>query len=269
MFSHENTFGSSVALPATLGRTPRYIKDQGLSDYCTAAARSAAGSYLFGREMSFEYQTAKEGEEAGSPIYNGAQPNLADEACVDYGFLPDEQCPLKFTQDGWINPAEWQNYPPALDGQAIVNNVGRPFDVAPEFDSIKSALFQGKAENAVVIANGFWYDEWNSPRYGIVPTPKTAPLTRHDYIFIDWKTIEGTEYLIAQLSQGTGFGDGSLIYMTREAIQVAFAGPLFNGVGCEIFRLGTGATPIQIELSKLQKVVQLLGEWLTRLSIKS
>jgi hypothetical protein len=268
MLSHENTFGSSVIFPPTLGRTPQFIKDQGLSDYCTSAARSAMASYYFGKEMSFEYQTAKEGEQMGTPIYNGAQPNLADEASVSYGFLPDEQCPLKFTQDGWIKPAEWQNYPPALDGQAITKNVGQPFDVSPDYASIKSALLQGQADNAVVIVNGFWYNEWNNPMDGIVPTPTSSPLTRHDYLLIDWKTIGATEYLVAQLSQGSAFGDGGTVYMSQEAVTAAFKNPVLNGVGCEIFRKGTGQTPVQLEISKLQQCVQLLGEILTLIKLK-
>ena len=269
MLSHENTFGSSVVFPPTLGRTPQFVKDQGLSDYCTAAARSAMASYYFGREMSFEYQTAKEGEVSASPIYNGAQPDTADQASANYGFLPDEQSPLKFTRDGWIKPAEWQNYPPALDGQAIINRVNQPFDVNPDYDSIKSALYQGEADNAVVIVNGFWFNEWNNPTAGIVPVPKRAPITRHDFLFIDWVTLGTTEYLVAQLSQGTTFGVGSILYMSREAIEVAFKNPILNGVGCEIFRKGNGQSLAQVELSKLEKLVQLLGELLTQLRLTS
>ncbi len=268
LISHENTFGSSLVFPVTLGRTPQYIKDQQNSDYCTAAARSAAASYLLGKEVSFEYQTAKEGELNNSPIYNGTTPNIADGVGSNYGYLPDEQSPLHFLTDGWIKPAEWQNYPPTLDGQAIVNAQGQPFDVNPDYDSIKSALLQGSLDNAVVVANGFWYNEWQNPAAGIVPTPSNSPLTRHSYIFIDWRTIGTTEYLVAQLSQGPYFGDGGLFYMSKAVVNTAFANPNFNGIGCSITRKGTGASPIQLELNALMKAIQYIGEWLSYLGVK-
>ena len=262
-FSHSATFGSTIAAPATLGRVAKYIKDQGLSEYCTAAARSAVGSYLFGREMSFEYQTAKEGEVAGSPIYNGTDPQIGDTASQSYGFLPDEQSPCKFATDGWVTPAQWQSYPPALDGVAILNYGFFPYNVLPTFDSIKAALISGAADNAPVIANGFWYNEWNNPIGGMVPTPTTSPITRHDYIFIDFKTFpDGIERLVAQLSQGTSFGDGGLLYFTKEAVNTAFASPAYNGVGCTIYRKG-GVDPVKVEISIYTHLLMVLGELLS------
>src|SRR5665213_3072234 len=119
-FSHSASFGAITAAPPTLGRVVQYIKDQWTTNYCTAAARSAAGSYLFGQNMSFEFQTAKEGQFAGAPIFGGTDPNIADKASEEYGFLPDEQSPHHFATDGWQIPAEWQLYPATLDGQAVV-----------------------------------------------------------------------------------------------------------------------------------------------------
>jgi hypothetical protein len=268
LLSHENTFGNSLSFPPTLGRTPQYIQDQQNTDYCTAFARAAAASYLLGKQVSTEYQTAKEGELNKSPIYNGTTPNIADGVGPNYGHLPDEQSPLHFATDGWIKPAVWQNYPPTLDGQAIVNAQGQPFDVNPDYVSIKSALLQGQADNAVVVANGFWYSEWNANLMGIVPFPRSSPITRHSYLFIDWKTIGATEYLVAQLSQGTSFGDGGVLYMSEAAVNAAFANPILNGIGCEITRKGTGATPVQLEISAFQKAIQYLGEILTQLGAK-
>lgn len=269
LFSHENTFGNALSFPATLGRTPQYIKDQQNSDYCTAAARSAAASYLLGRDISFEYQTAKEGELNNTPIYNGTTPNIADGVGTNYGYLPDEQSPLHFATDGWIKPAIWQNYPPTLDGQAIVNAQGQPFDVNPDYVSIKSALLQGNLDNAVVVANGFWYNSWNNSVGGIVPVPTDEPITRHSYCIIDFRMFpDGVERLVAQLSQGTSFGDNGLIYMSEDAVNTAFAQPILNGIGTEITRKGTGATAVQLEVSALQKAVQYLGELLTQLELR-
>lgn len=260
--SHSKTFGAVTAVP-TLNRTANYIKDQGTTNYCTAAARSTAGSYLFGHEMSFEFQTAKEGQVAGQPIFDGADPNTADVAAEEYGFLPDEQSPLKFNTNGWQIPAEWHLYPAALDGQAIVNAKFAPYNVYPDYQSIKNALISGMEDNAIVIANGFWYREWQNPIGGIIPPPTTSPITRHSYAFIDFKICpDGVERLVAQLSQGTGFGDGGLIYMDENTVNTAFKYPAFNGLGCTIYRKGM-ANPVQTKIALLQKLVILLGELYT------
>lgn len=259
-FSHAKTFGAPTELlPQTLGRTVLYIKDQGTSNYCTAAARSAAGSYLWGREMSFEYQTAKEGEVLGAPIYFGTDPNTADKACELYGFLPNEDSPEHFFQDGWTKPADWRFYPPVLDGTATQYIVGTPFNVYPDFDSIKEALFQGKDDNAVVVANGYWFDNWEDLADYFVPMPGNM-VTRHSYLFIDWTTLNGKEYLIAQLSQGTAYGNGGILLMSKETVNAAFKNPALNGFGCTIFRKGL-ITPIQTEINLFTRLVIKLGEW--------
>lgn len=257
--SHRKTFGSVSVLPPTLGRIPNYLKDQGYTSYCTAAARSAAGSYFFGRDMSFEFMTAKEGQVLGQPIFNGTDPDTADKAVMEYGFLPTEQCPLNFIRDGWIKPAQWELYPRELDWQAI-GNTAVPYNVYPDYQSIKEALVAGKEDNAVVIANGFWYPEWQNIPTGIAPIPKNSPITRHCYIFIDYKTFpDGKERLVAQLSQGLGLGEGGLVYMDEETVNTAFAHPTINGIGCEIFRKGA-PNPIQTQISLMQRAIMLLGQ---------
>lgn len=258
-YSHSKTFGAAVAVP-TLNRLARYIKNQGTSSYCTAAAGSVAGSYLFGKEMSFEYQTAKEGQAVGLPIFDGADPATRDRAAMEYGFLPDEQSPLKFSTDGWQIPAEWQSYPKTLDGQAIVNTGFAPFNVYPDYQSVKNALISGEPDNAVVIMDGFWYREWQNPIGGLLPIPTTSPITRHDYIVIDFSTHpDGIERLTLQLSQGTSFGVGGLLYLDETSFNTAFKYPSFNGLGATIYRKGA-VNPVQTKIANLQKLIILLGE---------
>lgn len=264
--SYSKTFGATAALPATLGRIAKYIKDQGPTNYCTAAARSASGSYLWDQEMSFEWQTGKEGQVLGQPIFNGTDPNTADAASEEYGFLPDKDCPLKFSTSGWEIPAEWQEYAVSLDQEGKLYTGFAPYNVYPDYDSIKQALFQGNADGAIVIANGFWFQSWNNPIGGIVPTPGDSPTTRHSYTFIDWKTINGQEYLVAQLSQGTALGDNGLLYISENAVNTAFKNPAFNGLGCTIYRKGA-TNPIQTEISLYQRLVMLLGEIVGLISV--
>lgn len=261
--SHRATFGGALAQPATLNRQVQYVKDQGTTNYCTAAARATAGSYLFGRDMSFEYQTAKEGEIAGNPIFDGADPQLADKASENYGFCPEELCTRKFVTEGYEAPARWQLHPSSEDAAAIQFLPGEPYNVYPDFEHIKNALVQGHGDNAVVIANAFWFAEWQDSA-SVLPTPKTKPITRHDYLFIDFKTVGGQEFLVAQLSQGADFGDGGCFLMNEECVNIAFKNPAFNGIGCEMFRK-TNATPIQTKITLMQRLVMLLGVFLHQL----
>ncbi len=267
-FSHRKTFGTALAplAPlATLGRQIRYIRDQQNSNYCTAAARSAAGSYLWGLDMSFEYQTAKEGQVAGAPIFQGADPAAADRASEEYGFLLELNCPLKFETNGWLQCADWTNYPAGLDQQASAYTGFAPYNVYPDYDSIKEALLTGNDDGGVVIVNGFWYDNWQSGM-SILPMPITK-VTRHSYLIVDWKSIDGTEYLVAQLSQGTSWGDGGLLYMSKPVVNAAFAYPAFNGIGCTIYRKGHG-NDIQTEITLFQQVISLCGEILAMLRLR-
>lgn len=269
LLSHKATFGSIAILPSTLGRIPQYVKDQANTGYCTAFARSTAGSYLFGQEMSEEFQTANEGKVAGAPISDGTDPQTADLATTRNGFLPKSLCPLSFVKDGFIRPADWRNYNPSLYGEAIRYLPHAPYDVNPTYDEVKQALFQGLTDNAIVIANGFWYEEFNrTNETGIALMPVGSPTTRHDYAFIDWATVNGTEYLIAQLSQGTGFGKGGFILFSREVFTEVWKNPIYNGIGCEIFRKDNGQNNQNVIISLYQHLVQLLGQILTVLSLK-
>lgn len=266
-FSHHKTFGSATIAPLTLGRAARYVRDQKTTNYCTAAARSLAGSFLYGKEMSFEYMTAKEGEIAGQPIFNGSDPGTADLAIPRYGFLPMELSPFSFATNGWATPAIWQNYPPELDGIAILNCPGTPYNVYPDYQSIKAALVAAadQGEDAIVVANGFWYNEWNYPVNGQIVVPFTSPMTRHSYTFIDYRTFpDGIERLVAQLSQGRDFGEDGLVYMDEATVNKAFKYPSLNGLGCTISRK-QGALPIQTHISQIQAMLMKLGELLDKL----
>jgi hypothetical protein len=267
-YSLSKTFGAPLVIPPTLGRIPKYIKDQGETNYCTAFARSAAGSYLYGREMSEEYLTAKEGEVIGAPIFMGADPASADTAVANYGFLPKEQSPFSFEKDGWTVPAFWNSYPPALDGQAIVHCPGQPYNVYPDYQSIKNALISGNGENAIVTVNGYWYGTWQNPIGGILPTPTGSPVSRHSWDVIDYKICsDGVERLVMQLSQGTSWGDGGILYADEECLNTAFKNPALNGLGATQFRL-EGATPIQTQIHTLQLLIMKLGELLAILRLQ-
>lgn len=268
-YSHEKTFGApTIPLPPTLGRMVGPIKDQGTSSYCTAFACSSASEYQERITLSPEYQTAKEGENQGSPIYNGTNPRNALSTATKYGSLPDEQSPLKFFKDGWQLPAQWQNYPPKLDGQAISHRKDSYYNVTKTYQGMKDALFQAKAENGVVMIFGKWFSQWNNPIGGIVPTPATSAITLHAYVAYDWVVCaDGVERIKCQLSQGSGFGDGGTLYLSSECIAATF-GNAWSGTGAYIFRDANGQTNSTVSLTYIEQLVATLQQLVALLSRK-
>lgn len=255
-FSHEKTFGTVAALPATLGRVPQKIKDQGTTSYCTAFATTTASEWQEEIELSEEYTTAKEGEVQGTPIYNGTDPRTALTSGTRYGYLPKEQSPLLFSRDGWQKPAIWQNYPPLLDGQATMHRKDSYYSVTKTYTGIKQALYQAKEEGGVVIMCGRWFGEWNNPISGIVPVPASTYITLHAYIAYDWIICaDGVERLKCQLSQGTGFGDKGVLYLSKECVDATF-GNAWAGTGAYIFRDDNGQIN---ETEEIALYTQLLG----------
>jgi hypothetical protein len=136
--------------------------------------------------MAPEWQTASEGLEAGAPIFDGTDPHIAIDAALNRGFLAVKDCPFSFATDGFNVPAIWANYLTTTDAQAILYKPGSVYSVSPDYDSIKEALFQANAENGVVMAFGYWYDEFNIAAMtpiarGIVPVPTASAIDRHAY----------------------------------------------------------------------------------------
>lgn len=233
-------------LPATLGRTPVCINDQEISDFCTGFAVSEAIGNQLGIPMSPETQVALEGKIAGAPIFSGIDPKTALSSGFQ-GAYPKISSPFTFQNNGWLTPAEWQLYPANFfnfvpNGRAsyYAINPTSGFDM---YDLVKLSLWDAKQDVVPgftgIICFGQWYESFNNAKPdGIAPElqPNEQPITRHAYGFIDWKTINGTEYIVAQLSQGINFGDNGLLYFSRTNINAAWANMAQNATGLYIYR---------------------------------
>lgn len=242
-------FGGTNALPGlpqTLGRTPVCINNQEDSDFCTGFEISEAIGNQIGISMSPEAQVALEGKIAGSPILSGTDPKTALSSGL-LGAYPKTAVPFTFQTNGWTEPAQWQSYPlnffnyiPNGRASYYAINATSGFDM---FDLLKLSLWDAKQDIVPgftgIMAFGFWYESWNEvTANGIVPElkPNEPSITRHAYGFIDWKTISGVEYLVAQLSQGNDFGDNGLLYFSRTNINTAWANMVQNGTSLNIYR---------------------------------
>ena len=242
-------FGSTAlpGLPPTLGRTPICINDQQESNFCTGFAISEAIGNQVGIPMAPEAQVALEGKIAGQPIYGGTDPKTAMESGL-VGAMAKSICPYTFANNGWTSPAQWQNYNNFLVSflypRASYYSVTQGGDALDVFDSIKLALWDSK-DDAInngfppVICMGYWYQSWNGiTSNGIVPELQAgeSPITRHCYLFIDWKNINGVEYLVAQLSQGIENGDKGLYYFSRANVNRSWQNIVPSGLALYIYR---------------------------------
>lgn len=243
-FLHGKKFGT-IALQSIptggLGRVPYKINQQYTTNFCTAAATESAAEYEQERPFSFEFQVAAVSRMSGAPIVDGADPRDAYKARCAYGCLQDELTPreLRLVEGGAQVVANWRMWPTQLWSEARKYVAGGFFWLGEEYeqlDQVKEALWSARAENQVVMVAGRWYEGWNSVGAdGILPK-KSGKYTLHEFLFIDWTTIDGVEYLVVQNSVGTGYGKNGLQYMNRANVAAAWPRVYGDGCGAAIWR---------------------------------
>lgn len=243
-FLHSKKFGLAALHtlpPQGLGRVPYKINQQGDTFFCTAAGTSSAAEYEAGRKFSFEFQVAAISRRVGKPILDGAEPRLALQARVAYGCLPDEMTPahLRLDPEDAEVIADWREWRQDLWDAARAFVAEGFFWLGEEyepFDQVREALWSARAENQVVMANGRWYQSWNNVRAdGILPAP-TGGYALHEYAIIDWRLINGSEYLVIQNSCGKSYGDKGLQYIDRATMNAAWPRAWGDGTGMAIWR---------------------------------
>lgn len=251
--SHHQAFGSAVpSFPESLDRPKRTPLDQEDTDFCTAYGEATSNGYEQEKDFSGEWQTQAEGKYLGSPITDGADPYPSMQAVSVYGSLPAGLSPFSLAGKGATFIANWINWPVSLEGTAegyrtklIPYYVDGSNDT---FDNIRNALYQAYLSNekGVVKTFGFWFAGFNvaandPSKHGIMPCPAVneQPVSRHRWTFVDWKTIQGTPYLVGALTQGEGFGDGGICYFDRLTVNQIFANSSSDGLGLYINRVAS------------------------------
>ena len=233
-FSHHKLFGTvpQATLPETLGRPRQHVFNQGMTLRCTGYGSAANGSYIHGRAFSPDWSAYKIGVKQGKSVdEGGGDPNATMKHQRDDGFLPLEDAPYSLERNGAQGSGMYAGWPAELDEKA------KKFDTVPgfvrvdgpydTFDNIRVALHLAcdpvTKFGATVDAFGRWFAEWSSAPRGIVPSTYKSFIGYHRYIFIDWVTIDGKEYLVAHNSGGTGIGDGGFFYFDRDTVNREFS----------------------------------------------
>lgn len=209
---------------------PVTIKDQGDTDFCTAAALMAVSELHEGVELSMEYQMALTKELEGNPETWGADPLDALKVVVNVGSLDVNNAPFTLALNGRDYCANIRNWPPHLRELAKAHKKKAFFKVDGNnelFDSIRSALWLNRAHNRAVFAGIYWQEGWTGAAGGVIPALAVASKETgvpHALAIIGQKNIGGRLYLKAQLSNGTAIGDAGFFFLPRDiANQLVFA----------------------------------------------
>lgn len=217
-------------------------KDQAQSQSCTKQTTAGASEYEDKVEFNAAFGWARVCKDLNNTNPNGADPREAMAVSVNEGELLQADSPLTFPKDALtIGNWQWSDpLTPKADLYRKAAYIKVPF-VNDHFDSIRTALLNGQTKNQVVMAFGTWCDGWLET---IIPTTQTSVVGYHAYLFIDFDTLDGVEYLVARNSYGETIGDKGFQYFPRETVNREFEK---RGTGYYVFEDLTAA---EIELAK-------------------
>lgn len=235
-FSMNRVFGSikKDAIPAHdfIVSEPLEIKDQQMTDMCTAFAGAAVSEDQEGITLEPAYIFAKTKQMVGNFNEWGADLRTACKAIVKFGALPKEQSPYHLETEGRDFVANWAHWDIKFDKMAkqyakqsffMVDGV---YDM---FDNIRMALWRNKDKKQSVITGCLFRRSWLMAKEGVIPTKYEKDGIPHAFKIYGQKRINGKRYLVAQLSNGTSVGDGGKFYFPRYVVNKEFT------FGCYMF----------------------------------
>lgn len=229
-FSHSKVFGAialeevpdNFEVAELLG-----IKNQDIkvpTDLCAAAAACAVSEDQEGISLSMEYFFGKIKEAEGRWNTWGADLRTTCKVACKVGFLEEKESPFTLEEKGRDFVANWSNWHLEYDLRAKKHRKQSFFKVDGQnqpFDSIRSIMWQNRAEKRSVLTGVMWCPEWTNTPDGIIKEQGT-PMFGHALKIFGSKKINGELYLMAQLSNGTGIGDNGIFYFSRKVINECF-----------------------------------------------
>ena len=205
-------------LPEEFSLETLEVKDQKNTDFCGAYSATTLSEMQEGVLLSPEYLFAKAKQIEGDYTTWGSDLRLICRAVTKYGNIEQKDSPLNIENKDRDHLANWKNWPTELDEKAKKHAKKSYFSITGQkdvYDSIKVAIWSNKP-NTGVLTGALWRSEWTNAQNGIIPDRYGDSGFGHAYTYIGWKKIEGVEYLVAQLSNGTGIGDQGKFYFSRK-----------------------------------------------------
>ena len=225
-FKYSQSFGAvdlSQLPKEGIGRKPTKILNQFSSDFCTAFGSVAMRSFTEKVDLDPFWIWAKAAQIRGDWKQWGLTlPEIVD-VLRKYGILEEAEQPLNLLSKDRDFLAQYSNYP-NLTEKAKKHIGGARFWVDGPytfFDNCRSVLWQNRLDNLVILVGAEWHEEWSLASNGIITAQNYNPKSQwfgHAFVFIDFKQINGEDFLIAQLSNGEEFGDKGLFYFSREVV---------------------------------------------------
>jgi len=225
-FKYSQSFGAVdlSQLPKDgIGRKPTKILNQFSSDFCTSFGSAAMRSFTEGVDLDPFWIWAKAAQIRGDWKQWGLTlPEIVD-VLRKYGILEEAEQPFNLLSKDRDFLAQYSNYPD-LTEKAKKHIGGARFWVDGPytfFDNCRSVLWQNRLDNLVILVGAEWHEEWSLASNGIITVQNYNPKSQwfgHAFVFIDFKQINGEDFLIAQLSNGEEFGDKGLFYFSREVV---------------------------------------------------
>lgn len=237
-FSRSQVFGEVSELPTHdfLVAVPLEIKNQDInypSDFCTAyAAASVAedqAQVIFCPEWTFaQAKGLKALSDPSAYIEYGLDLRDICQVAVKKGFLPRNldtfhcDTPARPSRDFIAVPDNW----------GTLKDYDSPYKMGPYFkvdgnrdffDNCRSVLFMHLGERDSILTGCMWRDSWSKSPLGVIPKTYDNNESGHAIKIFGQKTINGEIYLVAQLSDGVGFGDKGYFYIPRDVANAEFA----------------------------------------------
>ena len=216
-FKHHVVFRTgALTLPTEFCLDGLTVKDQGDTDFCSAFATSTANGSQYPADLCPEYAFAKGKEISGDPDAYGQELRTACKAHINYGCILASINPFPFETTLRSTIADWTKWNPSLDISAILYRQGSFFSVNPTLADIKQAIYQQKSP---VVTGMSFRQSWIMAPGGVIPETYEDGGSGHAFLFKGVKIINGKEYLIAHLSNGTNIGDNGIFYFSDAVVQ--------------------------------------------------
>lgn len=205
---------------------PKFMKNQLDTDFCAAAATTAASEDQEDIELSFEFQFAAMCKLRDTYEEWGCDLRTAMKSFTKIGSIPKEKAPFSVLTHDRDFLADWRNWPEDLfriakfHAKETFFDVDGPYDM---FDNIRSALWKHRLEERTIVTGAKWRASWTADSDGIIrPSTEEEQSFGHAFKIFGQKVVEGELMLLAQLSNGE-VGDKGIYYFGREVVNREFS----------------------------------------------
>ncbi|MDP1570821.1 MAG: hypothetical protein Q8L86_12555 [Vicinamibacterales bacterium] len=199
-------------LPSSFRHVPLSIKDQGVSDLCTAYATCGASELQEGVELCPEYSFAVTKDLMGDPEEWGADLRVAMKSHVKVGAI----------EKGHISaipavPRRLSSWPADLKDKAVVHAKGSFMEITgpyDHFDNIRAAIWLFRNEKRAVpfgVRFGWPLDQ-------IMMNEPNDAGEGHAMYAVGWDLLVHDDYLVVVGSAGRGAGSNGIHYFSRSII---------------------------------------------------